>query len=180
MLFREDWKELPPTLPVDQEHVANPDLVLSLYGPGMHGVKKSHHDWIENDPFYVWSGVCPGNWAVGLRHKSRSMDLSQDAKIVWRSKQSGFRQLRVILKLADGSWLVSDANDPASADWRVFEIKIPEVRWRALDISRVSEKGWVESPDLTRVVEVGFTDLMPGGMSAACSRLDWIEVHGQW
>jgi hypothetical protein len=28
------------------------------------------------------------------------------------------------------------------------------------------------------VEEVGFTDLMPGGISAACSRLDWIEVYG--
>jgi hypothetical protein len=33
--------------------------------------------------------------------------------------------------------------------------------------------------DLSRVDEIGFTDLMPGGGSDACSRLDWIEVYGK-
>jgi hypothetical protein len=32
-------------------------------------------------------------------------------------------------------------------------------------------------PDLSDVVEIGYTDLMPGGQSNACSRLDWIEVY---
>jgi hypothetical protein len=29
------------------------------------------------------------------------------------------------------------------------------------------------------VDEIGFTDLMTGGASDACSRLDWIEVYGK-
>jgi len=29
------------------------------------------------------------------------------------------------------------------------------------------------------VDEIGFTDLMSGGKSAACSRVDWIEVYGR-
>ena len=37
----------------------------------------------------------------------------------------------------------------------------------------------VTTPDLSRVEEIGFTDLMAGGGSAACSRLDWIEVYGR-
>jgi hypothetical protein len=40
------------------------------------------------------------------------------------------------------------------------------------------EGGRADNPDLSRVVEVGFTDLMRGGQSQACSRLDWIEVDG--
>ena len=180
LLFREDWKESEPALPIDQSHVSHADLQLSLHGPGMYGVKKSHHDWIENDPYYVWSGPCPGSWAVSLRHVSRLIDLSGKARIRWRSKQSGFRQLRLLLKLANGAWVVSDAHDDVSSDCRVFEIDIAGLRWRQLDINRVTEGEWVESADLTRVEEVGFTDLMPGGASAACSRLDWIEVYGKW
>jgi hypothetical protein len=76
--------------------------------------------------------------------------------------------------------LVSDVYDDFSPDWRVFEMELPKIRWRKLDIGRVSEGDWVESVDLTKVEEVGFTDLMPGGASAACSRVDWIEVHGRW
>jgi hypothetical protein len=180
LLFREDWKESPPALPIDQSHVVHADLLLSIHGPGMYGVKKSHHDWIENDPYYVWSGACPGTWAVSLRHGSRRLDLSGDAKVRWRTKQSGFRQLRLILKLSDGTWLVSEAHDDFSPDWRVFEMGISKSRWRKLDISRVTEEDWVESADLVQVEEVGFTDLMPGGSTPASSRVDWIEVYGKW
>ena len=35
------------------------------------------------------------------------------------------------------------------------------------------------NPDLSRVDEIGFTDLMVGGQSEACSRLDWVEVYGK-
>jgi hypothetical protein len=80
--------------------------------------------------------------------------------------------------LADGKWLVSDASDGPSEDWRIREFELAKVRWRTLDISRVAEGKWAAAPDLGRVEAVGFTDLMPGGLSDACSRLDWIEVYG--
>ena len=177
--FREDWKETEAATPVTQAHVANPDLVLSLHGPGKEMIKKSHHDKPADDPYYIWSGQAEGNWAVSLRHRRNMVDLTGQAKIRWRAKQAAFRELRIILKLADGTWLVSDASDPASADWRVREFNIADIRWRKLDINTVVEAGWVENPDLSRVDEIGFTDLMRGGASAACSRLDWIEVDGR-
>jgi len=178
LFFREDWKETPAATPVTQDHVANPDLILSLYGPAKSMVKKSHHDAPADDPFYIWSGVCPGNWAVSLRHKDALVDLTGLAKIRWRSKQSGFRQLRIIVKLAGGAWLVSDQPDGPSNDWRVSEFNIQDIRWRKLDIETIFESTWVDKPDLSRVEEIGFTDLMRGGGSAASSRLDWIEVYG--
>ena len=178
LFFREDWKELPAALPVTQEHVANPDLMLSLHGPGKGAIKKSHHDTPADDPFYIWSGECQGNWAVSLRHKTAMVDLTGKAKIRWRTEQAGYRQLRILLKLADGTWIVADQSDGPSADWRVREFNIGDLRWRKLDIETVVEKEWLEKPDLSRVDEVGFTDLMRGGGSAACSRLDWIEVYG--
>lgn len=166
-------------MPASQSHVANADLLLGLYGPGQHGIKKSNHPQIPNDPYYIWSGACPANWAVTLKHKSSDADLTGRAMIRWRSRQSGYRQLRIILKLTSGRWLVSDSYDDASDEWRVREFSIAEVRWRELDISRVTEGKRVESPDLSQVEEIGFTDLMPGGMSDACSRLDWIEVYAK-
>src|SRR5207245_1713474 len=91
--------------------------------------------------------------------------------------QSGFRQLRIILKLADGSWVVSDQYDGESADWRVREFHLADLRWRALDIEKMVE-GRSRDVDLRRVAEVGFSDLMRGGGTPASSRLDWIEVYG--
>jgi hypothetical protein len=180
LFFREDWKEIAAALPVTQDHVSNPHLILTLYGPGADAVKKSNHPEIPNDPFYIWSGECKGSWAVGLRHRSEDVDLSAaDARIKIRSRQSGFRMLRLILKLGNGSWLVSDAAQDYTEDWVEKEFTISSIRWRKLNIENVTEGQWVEKPDLRSVVEIGFTDLMAGGGTPASSRLDWIEVWGR-
>jgi hypothetical protein len=179
LLFREDWRETPPETPITQTHVANPDLILSLHGPGRAGIKKSHHAQPVDDPYYVWSGTAEGNWAVSLRHRSGALDLTGPAKIRWRSKQSGFRQLHVVLKLADGAWLVSEQSDGESQEWHVKEFLLASLTWRKLDISKVVESSPCRDPDLSHVAEVGWTDLMVGGGSSACSRLDWIEVYGK-
>jgi hypothetical protein len=179
LFFREDWKETPPEVPVSQDHVANPELVLGLYGAAVDSMKKSNHEQPIDDPFYVWSGLCIGNWAVTLKNPGSYVDLSEYAKIKWRTKQSGFRHLRILLKLADGTWLVSDQFDGRSADWRIREFNISDIHWYSLDIETITERKRVESPDLSNVEEVGFTDLMAGGRSDACSRVDWIEVYGK-
>src|SRR5690554_286624 len=178
LFFRENWKETPPEIPLSQNHVENGDLILNVYGAGQDSLKKSNHDRPVDDPFYVWSGLCLDNWLVSLKHKKYNVDLTGFSKIKWRSKQSGLRYLRLALKLADGTWIVSDVNDAPSKDWRVTEFNIQDIQWYRLDINRVVEVGAAANPDLSNVEEVGFTDLMPGGKSNSCSRLDWIEVFG--
>ena len=179
LLFREDWKEIEAALPVTAAHVANPRLSLALYGPAADQVKKSNHPHIPNDPYYIWSGECKANWAVALQHRKGSLDLTGNSKVVIRSKQSGFRELRIIVKLRNGDWLVSDEYAGFSDDWSEKEFHIRNIRWRKLDINRITEAAWVIDPDLSRVSEIGFTDLMAGGGTPASSRLDWIEVYGR-
>jgi len=179
LFFREDWKEIPAATPVTQSHISNADLVLHLYGPGADSIKKSHHDHPSDDPFYVWSGLCLGNWAVTLKSKKSYVNLSEYAKLSWRSTQSGLRNLHIILKLADGTWLVSNQCDGESNDWRIHEFNLADIKWYQLDISSVIEGLPVSHADLSKVDEIGFTDLMRGGQSNACSRLDWIEVYGK-
>ncbi len=130
-----------------------------------------------DDPYYIWSGTTTGNWAVTLSYKNRQLDLSEYGRIKWRSKQFGFRELHIILKLADGTWLVSKESDGFSGDWRIREFIIENMEWYTLDIENIIELKPFPDPDLSRVSEIGFTDLMRGGGSAACSRLDWIEVY---
>jgi hypothetical protein len=179
LFFREDWKELPAAIPVTQQHVVNKDLVLYLYGPGCDSIKKSHHDTPSDDPYYIWSGLCTGNWAVTLKSLTSYVDLSSFGKIRWRSRQSGFRCLHLVLKLADGTWLVGNQGDCMSADWRITEFNISDISWYSLNIKSVIEIKPIAKPDLSKVDEIGFTDLMTGGSSDACSRLDWIEVYGK-
>ncbi len=179
LFFREDWKEIPAATPVTQEHVSNKDLVMSLHGPGCDSIKKSHHDRPDDDPYYIWSGLCTGNWAVTLKNPALYADLTGYSKIIWRSKQSGLRELRLVLKLADGTWLVSKEGDGMSKDWRIKEFNLADLSWFRLDIENVIEGEQVIGPDLSKVDEIGFTDLMRGGQSIACSRLDWIEVYAK-
>jgi hypothetical protein len=179
LFFREDWKDTPAATPVTQEHVANKELILGLYGPGCDSIRKSHHDAPVDDPYYLWSGLCRGNWVITLKNKMSYVDLSGYAKIIWRSRQSGLRCLHLVLKLADGTWLVSSQCDDLSKDWRIHEINVMDINWYTMNITSVIEGKPVPNVNLSRVDEIGFTDLMTGGDSDACSRIDWIEVYGK-
>jgi hypothetical protein len=50
----------------------------------------------------------------------------------------------MILKLSNGTWLVSDQADGESLDWRVWERNVANLPWRRFDIRAV-----VERPDLS-------------------------------
>ncbi len=114
---------------------------------------------------------------MALEYGDHMLNLSSYGKIRWRSKQYGFRELHVILELEDGTWLVSRQADGFAGDWRVREFLVADLDWYTLDIEQIYELKPVLDPDLSKVRRIGFTDLMPGGQSDACSRLDWIEVY---
>ena len=173
--FREDFTETPPEIPVQQKHLANPDLILQRHGPGEAKIKRSFHVNKPGDPHYVWSGLCPGTWAITFGHKGQAADLS-NGKVRWRTKQAADRVLYVIVK-TPGGWMVSGQGTPKSKDWEVSGVQLGECRWYGLDIEKVTKGASVDNPDLSKVTSVGFADLMPGGRSKACSRLDWIEVY---
>lgn len=179
LFFREDWKEIPAEIPLNQSHVENSALTVQLYGAGLDSLKKSHHDKPDDDPFYVWSGLCLGNWMVTLKHRTNNVDLTGFAKIKIRTKQSGLRELRISLKLANGTWLVSNQSVGSSKDWQITEFNIQDIVWHNLDEERITETGVADKPDISNVEEIGFTDLVAGGISRASSRLDWIEVYGR-
>jgi hypothetical protein len=122
---------------------------------------------------------------LALRDKDNYVDLSSPvAKIRWRTKQAGFNLLRPILKLVDGTYLVGDYTEGYTGDWRITEFPIASVRWRSFDpVNSVTTRtiaGWMEHPNLSKVDEIGFTDLTrgSGGGAGGGSRVDWIEVYG--
>ena len=177
LYFREDWREIPAETPVTQAHVLNPDLRLTVHGAGAAMVKKSHHDQPLDDPYYIWSGQCEGMWVVTLEKEGHLADLTM-GHIEWRTKNFD-RILYIVLGLDDGTWLVTARGTGETPGWHEYSIDIATMGWRSLNIDTVNAGDPVESPDLSRVRAVGFTDLERGGQSAACSRLDWIEVYGR-
>jgi hypothetical protein len=177
LFFREGWKQTPAggEHPVTPESVANPNLELKLYGTTGKDVQLTGAATDENNPTHVWTGLCSTPCAVAFRDKNNFADLSGLARIKWVTKVSGFHQVRPIVKLADGTWLVGDHadGDGTTENFIETEFSISSVRWLKLDINTVTtvhaersvrpETGrWVEKPDLSRVDEIGFADLMPG------------------
>ena len=110
-----------------------------------------------------------GPFALTFRDKTNLLDLSGGAKIRWATKTSGFHSVRPVIKLADGSMFVGDVSSENVAMMAVSEFPVATVRWVKLDPMRVVTLGspgpfnqiWV-TPDLSKVDEVGFADLIPG------------------
>jgi hypothetical protein len=191
LFFREDWKINPnapnvnneeePEQPITQGNVANPNLEVHVYGdqPGTRIANQTY-----NNQVYAMTLLCTSNCAITLRDKNNDVDLSGVATIRWRTRISGFHYLHPIIKLADGRWLIGDKVATLSTNFLDSEIQLVDVRWRNLDIKNVIEASdgyWVDFPDLSRVEEIGFTDLMRGAGhgSGGGSRVDWIEVYGK-
>jgi hypothetical protein len=187
LFFRETWKD-----PEVQERkvvntdLSNPQLVLALYGPPTIDVRIVKHMSPVDDPSYIWSGSSPEPWALTLKDRNNFVDLSGPvAKIRWRTKQAGFNLLRPLLKLADGRFVVGDYTEAYTGDWRETEFPLASVRWRGFDSTTVvttrRDAGLAENVDLTKVDEIGFTDLVrgSGGGPGGGSRVDWIEVYGR-
>jgi hypothetical protein len=119
------------------------------------------------DPPNLWTGVCQTPVAATLRDKSNYVDLTGLARIQWVTRVSGFHVVRPVIKLADGQWFVGDFGDGGhSANSTLFlqsEFAVANVRWLPLDVARVVTRGQMfEKPDLSRVDEIGFADLLPG------------------
>jgi hypothetical protein len=195
LFFREDFKPL--NIPnvneraINQGDLANPNLELKLYGPGKDLVYIERAENIANDPnwSFVWTGMTPGPWVVAFRHKNGNVDLTGLGKIRWRVEMTGFHQLQPVVKLTNGTWLVGDYRQGWTPDWYEGEFWPSFIRWRKFNIekaaelstgSRFTNGAWDEHPDLSKVEEIGFTDMMGGSGhgQGGWTRLDWIEVYG--
>ena len=182
LVFRAEWKRQDaPQHPVKQDDLIDQRVELKLYGDGKNIVWTQH----AQEPTYAFTGLCETNCAVAFRDKANYVDLTGLARIRWRSMQTGFHLLRPILKLADGTWIAGDYADGATLDWRESDITLADLRWRRLDMTKVVEfpdGKWADHPDLSKVDEIGFTDLSIGpghGPRAPASRVAWLEVYGK-
>ena len=184
LFLEEKWKQIPGggEHPVTPASITNPNVELKLYGASSAEIQLTGVDGDEKNPTHVWTGLCTTPCAVALRDKTRLVDLTGPARIKWNTKTSGFHEIRPIVKLADGTWLAGDHTDASPLDWRASEFSLAGVRWIKLDPERLVTTGaFVEKPDLSRVDEVGFVDLMPasGHGQGGWSDVAQIEIYGK-
>jgi hypothetical protein len=178
LFFREEWKQVPGggEHPVTSESVTNPNLELKLYGASGKDIQLTGSAQDDTNPIHMWTGLCTGPCAAALRDKTSYVDLTGLARMRWVTKVSGFHQVRPIVKLADQTWLVGDHADGSPVDWHTNEFSIAEVRWLKLDVANLYTKGNIlERPDLSKVDEVGFVDLLPGSGHGPGG---WVDVAG--
>jgi hypothetical protein len=181
LVFRELWKA--PTnehVPVSQASLRSPNLELHLYG----GDAKTMDTVAENGgPLHVWNGNCSTPCGLTFRDKNNYIDLTGLSRIRWTVKVSGFHRAQPILKLADGTYLIGDHLSGSTVDFQDLEFWIQDVRWMKLEADRLAPRGFLLSPtpDLTRVDEIGFVDLMIGAGHGPGAYVDMgmFEVYGK-
>ena len=178
-------------VPIVQGNVADPNIEVKWYGEAAKHLLTSGTPGSDTTPFSAWSGECDGPFAITFKQKNNYVDLSGLGKIRWAVKTSGFHVVRPVVKLADGTMLVGDHNDAAVPMLVSSEFALAGVRWIKLDPMRVvtvnnggaspNNEIWVPNPDLSKVDEVGFVDLMPasGHGTGGYIHLSTIEVFGK-
>jgi hypothetical protein len=195
LFFKEEWKQPSYTGKLDdakrtvtQEAVTNPNLELKIYGNCKNGGVEVYGT--PGDSIFapnLWTGMCGSPVAVTLRDKNRYVDLTGAARIRWVTRAANLHAIRPVLKLADGTMIVGNHADVTPTEFfqtepnmLESEIAIGAVRWFRLDPEKVATMKPFENPDLSKVDEVGFADLMAGGGhgSAGWVNLGRFEVFG--
>lgn len=148
-------------LPLSQSTVTTPNVDLHLYGDGKDIIVAVGRGRYAPHTF---NGLCDRPCGLTLSDKSNYFDLRGMANIKFTAITAGFHRVHPLIKLADGTLLIGDQGEISRTDWHPYEISFSEVRWLKLDPQRGVTLGdsWVENPDLSKVSEVGYFDVIPG------------------
>jgi hypothetical protein len=190
LIFEEHWRDIPQDEPATQKHLSNQNLVLHLYGDTQY-IRATQHP----TEAYTYTGETRTNWALTLSDPKNYWDLSGTGKVMLRTRNSGYRFTHIVIKTADGQMFASEEGSPESATWIEREYPTAELHWRILLMkdtpSNASNRRQpdpnlvpiipmgIGHPDLTKVEEVGFSDLMPGGWIPSTSRVNSWKVYGK-
>jgi hypothetical protein len=175
-----------------QENVGDPNLEIKYYGAAKQ-ILTTGAPGNPLTPYGVWSGTAPAPFAMTFRLKDNYVDLTGLATIRWFTKTSGFHVVRPVVKLANGNLLVGDAGFSSITMLTQSQFSVASVHWIKLDPEKVvtlnsgraaanpNGEIWVPNPDLSKVDEIGFADLMPGSGhgTGGWIQLGGIEVYGK-
>jgi len=135
LFFSESWKSLPTppddhgAWPAAQGGVSNPNLTLKLYGTSSKEIQLvAGRGSSDVTPRNLWTGTTTSPSAVALRDRNSFVDLSVSlAKLRYVVRTSGFHQVRPVIKLADGTWLVGDHAIGPNGDFNDTEISVADL-----------------------------------------------------
>ncbi|TAK10851.1 MAG: hypothetical protein EPO35_12955 [Acidobacteria bacterium] len=190
LIFREGWTRAPLSQPITQENLGNQNLTLHIYGDAAQ-IRKAMHPLDD----YTYTGETTTHWALTVSDKANLWDVTRGGKIRFKTQNTGYRFLHVVIKTADGKYFASEEGAGESSVFIETDFVFQDLHWRNLlmtdtpsnasnrrqpDPKRIpivpTSKG---TPDLTQIDEVGFSDLMEGGWIPATSRVAAFELYGK-
>ncbi len=181
LLFKEEWKLPVHAGPANDENrrvtpavVTNARLDLKLYGTDSRAIAAWEHEGRVD----LWTGMTTSPVAVTLRDKSMYIDLTGLARLRWIVRTSSLHVLYPVVKLADGTFIAGSRGVSTDGDFIQTEVAFGGMRWYKLDPMKVVTTSEVKTPDLSKVDEVGFVDLAPGGAHgvAGWANLSTVEL----
>jgi hypothetical protein len=176
-----------------QENIADPNVEIKYYGAGAKQILTTGAPGSDVTPYGVWTGTAETPFAITFKLKNSYVDMTGLANIRWFTKTSGFHVVRPVVKLANGTMMVGDLAFESVPKLTLSEFSLTSIRWIKLDPERVvtvnsgpaaanpNNTIWVPNPDLSKVEEIGFVDLMPGSGhgTGGYIQLGKIEVYGK-
>jgi hypothetical protein len=174
-----------------QANLGNQQLRLHIYGDAA-GIRKTAH----GNEDYTYTGETRNNWAITVSDPTSYWDLRVPAKLLLRTRNTGFRLAHIIIKTSDGKYYASEEGSGESSAWMNRDYILADLHWRNLTMTdapsnvasatrpvdpnrAVLAPTSVATPDLSKVEEIGFSDLMPGGFIPATLRINAWALFGK-
>jgi hypothetical protein len=189
LIFEEHWTNAPLTQPMKQENLGNQNLQLHLYGD-VAGIRKTQHPTED----YTYTGETRNTWMITVSDSKSHFDLRLPAKMMLRTRNTGYRQTHIAIRTADGKYYVTEEGSGESSAWMNRDYILSDMHWRSLTMEDTPSGGGnrkreperqvivaagIATPDLSRVDEIGFTDLLPGGFIPSTTRVNSWAVYGK-
>ncbi len=176
LLFKEEWKQPPVTGALNDENrrvtpdaITNPRLELKVYGADAKNVLVYEHEGRHD----LWTGMVTSPVAILVRDKGNFVDVTGLARLRAILRTSSLHVVHPVVKLADGTYLAGSRQISTDGEFLQTEVAFGGQRWFKLDPAKMVTMVEVKGPDLTKVDEIGFADLMPGGGHGTAG---WINV----
>jgi hypothetical protein len=91
------------------------------------------------------------------------VDLTGLARLRAIVRTLGLHVISPAVKLADGTYIAGSRRVDTEGEFVQTEVAFGGMRWHKFDPQKVVTGVEVKSPDLSKVDEIGFVDLAPGG-----------------
>ncbi len=166
LLYKEEWKQPPYTgtlnddnRRVTQDAVTNPRLEVKIYGTDAKQIGVYNHE----GRFDLWNGMATSPSAILVKDKANFVDLTGLARMRAIVRTQSLHSIHPIVKLPDGSMIAGTRRVDTGGEYLSTEIAFTGLKWFKVDPIKVVTTVEVKNPNLSRVDEVGFVDLSPGG-----------------